>query len=101
VFGGDRFAQVRRERGNAALARQVIANECDAFYGGMARVLFHNEIFFLAVATFFIFLDEKRKEAVTLGAASLKLGQIGPSEFNFGLWLASSYIAADYNRPRR
>jgi hypothetical protein len=31
----------------------------------------------------------------------LKLDQIGASEFNFGIWLASSYIAADYNRPRR
>jgi hypothetical protein len=41
----------------------------------------------------------KRKEAVTLGAASLKLGQIGPSEFNFGLWLASSYIANDITDP--
>jgi hypothetical protein len=35
----------------------------------------------------YFFLDEKRKEAVTLGAASLKLSQIGPSEFNFGLGL--------------
>jgi hypothetical protein len=48
---------------------------------------------------FYFFPDEKRKEAVTLGAASLKLGRIGPSEFNFGLWLASSYIALTITDP--
>jgi hypothetical protein len=59
VFGGDSFAQVSRKRGDAALARQIVANESDAFDGGMARVLFHNEIFFLAAAVLFIFFPVK------------------------------------------
>jgi hypothetical protein len=30
VFGGERFAEVGRERSDAALARQVVADEGDA-----------------------------------------------------------------------
>ncbi len=41
VLGGDGFAQVGGERGDAALARQVVADESDAIDSGMARAVFH------------------------------------------------------------
>jgi hypothetical protein len=48
----------------------------------------------LAAARFFIFLDEKRKEAVTLGAASLKLSQMdrASSIFDLGLPVVTSLL---------
>ena len=41
VFGGDRFAQVGGKRGDAALARQVVADKGDAIDRGMVKTLFH------------------------------------------------------------
>src|SRR5438045_3141083 len=65
VLGGDRLAQIGRERGDAALARQVVADESDAI--DVSIGLFHVDALLPMIPT-----DEKRRNPT--GTASARLG---------------------------